>query len=516
MPGPVSRLSDIFRRLAALWTEPIFQGIWSHVRSEPFVKIRDPKVQDESVGDFLSRRFGKSVTDNLASAFFHGIYAGDIYQLSARTLLPLFWYLETRHRDKEPGILYQLLVETSSFFNKANFVSGRSVEGKQVRSDITSSPLKGAVMDITSLLRRASVYTFKQGLNEITSTIEKYLVKNPNITIKKSSPVDQITFDKSTKTVSITSHNTESKYDYIVSTLGPGTMNKFLDATSSHQSREVDPTIHRACDHSNNAASVMVVNLYYSNPNLIPASIRGFGYLMPRSVPFEHNPERALGVIFSSETSKPQGSFGSSQNHAMIEESKKAREALTQRLGELSGNDAAAAKRKIRELYIQEREMDEGQDTAPGTKLTVMMGGHWWKDWDPQDLPSEDEAIEMAKALLKRHLNIDEAPEVAKARLNRDCIPQYPVGYREDMGVIHNALISEYQGRVKVAGPWWQGAVGVNDCVQKARETAWAIQHGKDEKTGLEEFDSDEVWYLQDRDTGLIHQDRWWLKASDE
>ena len=49
------------------------------------------------------------------------------------------------------------------------------------------------------------------------------------------------------------------------------------------------------------AVTVMVVNLYYSDPNILPE--RGFGYLIPRSIPFEQNPECALGVVFDSDSS---------------------------------------------------------------------------------------------------------------------------------------------------------------------------------------------------------------------
>ena len=38
----------------------------------------------------------------------------------------------------------------------------------------------------------------------------------------------------------------------------------------------------------------MTVNLYYTKPYLNP--VQGFGYLIPQGVPFEENPERALGV----------------------------------------------------------------------------------------------------------------------------------------------------------------------------------------------------------------------------
>ena len=59
--------------------------------------------------------------------------------------------------------------------------------------------------------------------------------------------------------------------------------------------------------------------------------LQGFGYLIPQSVPFELNPERALGVIFDSDISP--------DLHSTVPAEKL------------------------------------------GTRLTVMMGGHWWDEW---------------------------------------------------------------------------------------------------------------------------------------
>lgn len=174
----------------------------------------------------------------------------------------------------------------------------------------------------------------------------------------------------------------------------------------------------------------MVINLYYSDPKLIP--YRGFGYLIPRSIPLEQNPERALGVIFASESSM-------------------------------------------------------GQDTAPGTKLTVMLGGHWWDDWTPSDLPDEQSGIEMAQSLLKRHLRVDAKPVLAQARLHRECIPQYTVGHAQRMIDLHDALQDEYNSRLKVAGAWYSG-VGVNDCVKAGRLAASAVHSQLPGLTGLERY----------------------------
>ena len=175
------------------------------------------------------------------------------------------------------------------------------------------------------------------------------------------------------------------------------------------------------------SVTVMVVNLYFRTPNLLPIS--GFGYLIPRSVPFQENPERALGVVFDS--------------------------------------DATA-----------------GQDSAPGTKLTVMLGGHWWNGWT--SFPNSEEGIAMARAVLQRHLGIEEEPLFAQATLQRDCIPQYTVGHEHRSAVLDRILRETWDGRLLVAGNSYSG-VGVNDCVRSALDVVLGLTEGR-WKTGLERF----------------------------
>jgi oxygen-dependent protoporphyrinogen oxidase len=172
----------------------------------------------------------------------------------------------------------------------------------------------------------------------------------------------------------------------------------------------------RLLQQHNYAVTVMVVNLYYDQPDLIP--YHGFGYLIPRSIPFDQNPERALGVIF--------------------------------------GTDSSA-----------------GQDSAPGTKFTVMMGGHWWDDWIESDYPDPDTAISMARSLLERHLGIKEAPSVAKAQLQRNAIPQYTVGHLSRMDDLSQAVREEFNQRLTLAGNWYSvHGVGVIDCITQAYNAA--------------------------------------------
>lgn len=180
----------------------------------------------------------------------------------------------------------------------------------------------------------------------------------------------------------------------------------------------------------------MTVNLYFPTPGLLP--VQGFGYLIPQSVPFEQNPERALGVIFDSD-------------------------AIT------------------------------GQDTAPGTKLTVMLGGHWWNGWE--HFPDHEEGVELAKSVIRRHLGIQEEPIECHTNLSRDCIPQYTVGYDERLRAYATVLDSQYKGRVRVVGNQYHG-VGVNDCIRAAWLTARSLEGNgwKEKGTGLERAMDDRSW----------------------
>lgn len=476
MPAGSPSVSGMLRLLHSIWTEPIYNGVVTGLRRELSAPVREPELKDESVGDFVSRRFGNHVADNLVSSLYHGVYAGDIYSLSARTLQPLWWHLETRDPDWG-GVL-----QGSMFLKLQNYEirQTKTIRDAQLRS---MDPFSEAPLDL-SLFKKTSVYTFVRGIGEIIEALEKDLRQNVNVHISKFTTAKEVSFNRDLKKVSVRvakgRHTETSNYDYVVSSLGPSVMKDFFSKSAEAVGSTLDPRLIPACEHSNASVNVMVINLYYSNPDLIPPSIRGFGYLIPRSIPVEENPERALGVIFSSETSGRAGSLVR-PSHRRKEDGK-----FTSAADPEKGSDTADF---------------NSQDTAPGTKLTVIIGGHWWNGWPSSDLPSEEQGIEMAKSLLKRHLNIDESPLVAKARLNRNCIPQYPVGYSQDMATIHDALQSMYQGRLKVAGPWWQGGVGVNDCVAAARARSWEIRHQADHHTGLNDI-VNLSWTLMHTETG--------------
>jgi oxygen-dependent protoporphyrinogen oxidase len=204
-----------------------------------------------------------------------------------------------------------------------------------------------------------------------------------------------------------------------------GRMNYDLQVQS--HSKPVTDTLERLQLHCG-ATTVMVVNLYYQNPNLLP--VDGFGYLIPRSVPYEQNPECGLGVIFASASSV--------------------------------GESPVAPYPTI------------SQDSAPGTKITIMFGGHYWDGWKKEDYPDHETAVRMARTMLERHIGITDAPTVVRTRLQENAIPQYKPGHLKNMYQLSLAVKDDFYSRLVLAGNSYNG-VGVGDCV---RQGILAATHG--------------------------------------
>ena len=558
MPTPYGNpFAVIFGAAKSLLLDPTFKGVLSSLLAEPTVSQRSDQLADESVGDFLRRRFGIAAADNLASAVFHGIYAGDIYQLSARTCLPRLWYLEGRDPDGSGVILEQI----DLLFKGNTPISFLDHRFNQFTPDNEDTVLREQHFPWRHLLYhggQSAMYTLAGGLKTVITKLFEALYQRENVDLYLYADIQSLSMSDDRRrprpVVRFDGPDSDSaptSFDYVVSTLRPGTMAKIMQTQEYPQKKQfqVPESVFKSVD---KAVSVMVVNLYYDSPSLLPEHYDGFGYLIPRSVALDQNPERALGVIFGSMSSGHRGPGTHQSTRPLsqeeIDERRKDIQGLVDEFPKQMNAYRAQAnaegrdghyKKVMEDVYSEEHkrwqriwkadfeklakypmpphgkygevkfaENPMGQDTAPGTKLTVMLGGHWWNGWKDSDIPDEEEAIKMAKNVLKRHLDVDDEPVVAKARLQRDCIPQYPVGYRDYMAKIHKeVLVDQFKGRVKVAGPWWQGAVGVNDCIRRAREVAYSIEHKWDDKTGLEDFVGKEKWLLIDKRTGLASID---------
>ena len=415
MPGPgMSFLSNIRN----VFSESIFNGTISGAFSEVTKPKRSPELLDESIGVFLSRRFGSALADNIASAVFHGIYAGDIYKLSARTILPGLWEIERKHQSVIAGMLQAPF----GGYMPINTADLKMIKELQRQPEISGS---------LAAVKKSSVFTFKGGLGELAERLESKLLKNPKVVIHKQKQAQNVRLhstgegpktgitlmDFKTKT------SRSSDFSHVISTIAGDKLSGIIESNNDSFTNTLG---------FNKSVTVMVVNFFFRNPRILP--VHGFGYLLPRTVPFDQNPERALGVIFDTDASI-------------------------------------------------------GQDDVEGTKITVMLGGHWWDDFE--DYPDEAEGAGMARAVLKRHLGIDAEPRTTRVSLQRNCIPQYAVGHDERMETAHWAL-TKWEGRLRVAGNSYTG-VGLNDCVRAARDVVKGLVDGTG-RTGLDHYVGGRTW----------------------
>lgn len=229
----------------------------------------------------------------------------------------------------------------------------------------------------------------------------------------------------------VTTPKQSRQYDKVISTLYSKTL-------ASLAPRDSLPSLA-----ASTAVTIRLVNLWSPTPNLNHRT-KGFGYLIPQSVPAEQNPHAALGVIFDSDrTHQPDVLPPSEPAH----------------------------------LHPPCR-----GDTVPGTKFTVMLGGHHWDDIPRHFLPDaatdDAAAVAAAKDTVRIQMGIPpEAWQVASTKLCVDCIPQHLVGHAKRMEAAHAELRSAFGGRLAVAGGSYT-APGVVGSVRAARDVAWQVSGG--------------------------------------
>ena len=176
MPGPGSSLlQNIFNVLS----EPIFKGAIAGALSEVTKPRRPADLEDESIGSFLTRRLGSALTDNVVSAVFHGIYAGDIYNLSARAIVPSLWAIEWRSNSIIKGLLKQA---------SGGMQPIASSDLDMIRT-LRSQPIMSDKLEVA---KKSSVFTFKGGIGELAHRLESKLDESDNVLILQNTHVNKL------------------------------------------------------------------------------------------------------------------------------------------------------------------------------------------------------------------------------------------------------------------------------------------------------------------------------------
>lgn len=237
------------------FTNSISRGVISGILKEPF-RLKGPGT-DESVRDFLGRRLGTRLVDNLASAGLHGIYAGDVRKLSARSILPGMVEMENEHGSLIWGAVKRKpRPEPEALAKYETHISpGANLAGLKAK------------------LKPYPMLRLEGGLQQLPLALASWLADN-NVTIQYNTPLESVTSDGTLNGI---------KYDHIRSTINVNTLAEVLGLPVGGV----------------NYVDVFLVNLYTRAPILIPKQGHGFGFLVPL---LKDNPEKLLGVIYDSDT----------------------------------------------------------------------------------------------------------------------------------------------------------------------------------------------------------------------
>ncbi|KAF9145178.1 hypothetical protein BGX30_010053 [Mortierella sp. GBA39] len=392
--------------------------------------------EDESIQDFVTRRFGKGFSDDLISAMVHGIYAGDVSKLSVRSTFGMLYHMEKDFGSVVLGML----------------MGGGAVETPW---DLTlKEKIIKEMPDLQEFVGKTSIYSFTDGLEELSRSLEKDLVKGGRVDIHKDSIVEKLDANLDSRDVRISIKGQEPVHaNTVISALPPLKLQKLL--SKSYPELTHNPSV-----------TVAVVNLVYSAEQARLAS-PGFGYLIPRSENSAVNHRGLLGVVFDS-CAIPEQDKGESQGKTLK---------LTAMIGGHMFNEALS-------------QLASGSGSGASTLDLELTGSH-----------KEDVKEFFAKTAMdavKKHLKIDAAPELVKVHIHNECIPQYLVGHLQRMQTLDQSFRKDFDGLLGVTGAGYLG-VSVNDCIKNAREVAEAVV------SKLEEEDDGEAQLVgrQDAITGL-------------
>lgn len=197
MPGPGQSFFGVIWRIL---TEPIFRGLFDGVATDLSTPQRSPNLEDESIGSFLKRRLGNThIGDNIVSAIIHGIYAGDIYQLSMKSLQPVAWHCE--------GLFGSLSIGA-----KRTILNGEYIIQHRDALVLADLGVRRSHIARDQEMRFASVYSFKQGIGALSDALVAALKANPKVCLRTNDPVQGISFDSQTDRLKVMSKSHRIKY----------------------------------------------------------------------------------------------------------------------------------------------------------------------------------------------------------------------------------------------------------------------------------------------------------------
>lgn len=247
-----SNLLSVFQKNEP-FSKPLIYALFNDIKSP------QKELSDDSIYNFVERRFGKEIADYAISPMICGICAGDAKEISVKFLMKTLFEWEQNHGGVVKGLMKTMFTTKSNENLEVSDLAKRAQEEKW------------------------NVYTIKGGLETFPESLHKYLVEN-KVEVNIDTKIEEIEFiDSSTVSLKKADGN-ELKANHVYASLPAFSLSPLVKKQHpqlAHKLSEI-PFV-----------TVGIVNLYFdSSKSLIDPA---FGFLVP---PIENSP--ILGVVFDS------------------------------------------------------------------------------------------------------------------------------------------------------------------------------------------------------------------------
>ncbi|KAG5672713.1 hypothetical protein PVAND_002815 [Polypedilum vanderplanki] len=217
-------------------------------------------LEDESIYDFIARRFGEEIAQYAISPVICGICAGDAKEISVKFLFKEIFEKE----QKYGGVIKGIFKSRKEKVQDANAVTANTEFTKRAK------------------IEGWSIYRMQDGVEIIPKKIVEHLQNNENVELNLNSTCERITFKNDEVHILINGNTQISKH--LISTLPSFTLGNLLEHQHPILAKELK---------SIQYVDVAVINLLYNNEDLLKQ--KGFGVLVAPSENLG-----VLGVIFDS------------------------------------------------------------------------------------------------------------------------------------------------------------------------------------------------------------------------
>ncbi len=251
--GHLKRLPDSLGSILN-WSPTLFKALWKDLTAQIATN------PEESVSEFVSRRFGNDLLDYLFDPLISGIYAGDPAQLSVQAAFPKLVEWE-KHGSLVKGMWRSL-----------------------------KEPYKSLSSPLIERWQKVPLWSLRQGLESLPRRLEEAL-REAGVEIKLNTPIVKLFPDvKGTQIITAIGERWHS--DLVYAAMQPSLIPNLLEETIKTMAQPL---------RNLPSASVAIVNLGYKQ-KLLP--YEGFGHLIPS---VEQDP--VLGIVWDSSLFPQQNSF---------------------------------------------------------------------------------------------------------------------------------------------------------------------------------------------------------------